>query len=463
MTAPRELSRWYALRPHREQRRLWESAARFRVAACGRRSGKTELSKRAGVAKAIGPQRFADARYIFGGPTWEQGRRIFWSDLKALTPRWALLGQDPRRAISESELSIRLASGATIQVLGLDRPQRAEGTPIDWVVVDEAADCREEVWTEHLRPGLSERGGEAWIVSTPEGRNWFWSLSQRAQEDQSGLWSFFSWTSATVLDSAEIAIAQSELDRRTFEQEYCASFLDATGRVYYGFQRELHAAEPLVYNPNLPLILCFDFNVSPGVCAIAQEQAYKGSNPAVDATKPVTCVVGEIYIPTDSNTGRICQEILERYGSHPSDVVCYGDATGGARGTAKVEGSDWTIVRGYLEPAFGSKMLTAACGAKVIHTPSRFEIRIPSANPRERVRVNAVNSRLQSADGKVHLLVDPRCVHVIRDFEGVTYREGTSEIDKKSSPTLTHLTDAIGYYVSMEFPVDANLFEVTQF
>ena len=142
MTSSRELSRWYPLREHAEQRRLWESPCRFRVAAAGRRSGKTELSKRAGVAKAIGPQRFADARYIYGGPTWEQGRRIFWSDLKKLTPRWALRGQDPRRAISESELSIRLASGAVIQVVGLDRPQRAEGTPIDWLCVDEAADVR---------------------------------------------------------------------------------------------------------------------------------------------------------------------------------------------------------------------------------------------------------------------------------------------------------------------------------
>ena len=461
MTSPRELSRWYQLREHAEQRRLWTSSARFKLAACGRRSGKTELSKRAGVAKAIGPQRFADARYIYGGPTWEQGRRIFWSDLKALVPTWALRGQDPRRAISESELSIRLASGAMIQVVGLDRPQRAEGTPIDWLCVDEAADVREEAWTEHLRPGLSERGGEAWIVSTPEGRNWLWSLSQRAQEDQSGLWAFFTWTSATVLPPEEIEIARAELDQRTFQQEYEASFLDATGRVYYGFQRELHAAERLTYDPTLPLILCLDFNVVPGICVVVQEQAYRGSNPAVAPT--FTAIIDEVWIPTDSNTQRVCREIIERYGSHPSDVIAYGDATGGAKGTAKVEGSDWDIVRRCLEPTFGSKTFPAACGAKVIHTPSRFEIRVPPSNPRERVRINATNSRLQSADGKVHLLVDPRCTHTIQDLEGVSYRQGTSEIDKKSSPMLTHLSDAVGYYVAYEFPMTEQIWEVRQF
>jgi len=454
VTSSRELSRWYPLREHAEQRRLWESPCRFRVAAAGRRSGKTELSKRAGVAKAIGPQRFADARYIYGGPTWEQGRRIFWSDLKKLTPRWALRGQDPRRAISESELSIRLASGAMIQVVGLDRPQRAEGTPIDWLCVDEAADVREEAWTEHLRPGLSERGGEAWIVSTPEGRNWLWQLSQRAQEDATGLWDFFTWPSSTVLDPSEIEIAKSELDSRTFSQEYEASFLDATGRVYYGFRRETHAAERLQHDPELPLVLAFDFNVAPGVCVIAQEQQYRGSNAAVAAT--FTAVVDEVYIPTDSNSQRVCREIIARYGGHLGDVVCYGDATGGARGTAKVEGSDWELIEKSLRPVFGQPRTRPGRGD--------FEVRIPNANPRERVRVNAMNSRLQSADGRVHLLVDPvKCPHVVMDLEGVCYRQGTSEIDKKSSPTLTHLSDALGYYVNYEFPTTEHVFQVTQF
>ncbi|MDX9879500.1 MAG: hypothetical protein RBS72_18225, partial [Sedimentisphaerales bacterium] len=296
---------------------------------------------------------------------------------------------------------------------------------------------------------------------TPDGRNWFWQAAQKAERDDSGLWAFFTWTSATILPPEEIEIARAELDQRTFEQEYCASFLDSTGRVYYAFRRELHAVERLEYNPKLPLILCFDFNVAPGVCVIAQEQQYRGSNSAVAPT--FTAVIDEIWIASDSNTRRICHEIVERYGSHPSDVVAYGDATGGARGTAKVEGSDWEIVRGCLEPVFGSKMLTAAYGAKVIHTPSRFEIRVPPSNPRERVRINVMNSRLQSADGRVHLLVDPRAVHVVQDFEGVTYRAGTSEIDKRSSPMLTHLSEAIGYYLNYEFPIQEHVFEVQQF
>jgi hypothetical protein len=71
------------------------------------------------------------------------------------------------------------------------------------------------------------------------------------------------------------------------------------------------------------------------------------------------------------------------------------------------------------------------------------------------VRVNAVNSRLKAADGTVRMMVDPqRAPNVIRDFEGVRLLEGGSgEINKKSDPHLSHLSDGIGYYVEKEFPI----------
>lgn len=448
------LTRWYRLREHAEQRALWESPARFRVAACGRRSGKSELAKRQGVKRAIAQSPYPDFRVLFGGPTYQQAKRVFWSDVKKLVPRWALLGQDPRKAISEGELTIKLRSGAEIIVTGLDAPMRVEGSPLDFVVVDESADVKESAWLEHIRPGLSERGGEAWLIGTPDGRNWFWQAAQKAHEDDSGLWSFHTWPSSTVLAPAEIELARAELDERTFAQEFEASFLDPTGQVYYPFRRELHAVERLEYDPSLPLVLCFDFNVAPGICVVAQERQYRGSNPGVDVTKPVTCVIDEVWIPTDSNTGRVCAEIIARYGNHLGDVLCYGDASGGARHTSQVHGSDWTIIEKSFRPIFGQPRTRPGRGD--------FETRIKNCNPRERVRVNAVNSRLQSADGAIHLLVDPRCVHAIQDFEGVVYRQGTSEIDKKGSPTLTHLTDALGYHLDYEYPVYDNRFIIEQ-
>jgi hypothetical protein len=83
---------------------------------------------------------------------------------------------------------------------------------------------------------------------------------------------------------------------------------------------------------------------------------------------------------------------------------------------------------------------------------------VPEANMPERTRVNAMNTRIQSQDGSIRFMVDPAVApHVVRDFEGTRVLEGGSgEIDKKSKKadkTLTHISDAIGYYVAKEFPV----------
>ncbi len=53
------------------------------------------------------------------------------------------------------------------------------------------------------------------------------------------------------------------------------------------------------------------------------------------------------------------------------------------------------------------------------------------------------------------MMIDPsKCPNLIRDFEGVRLLEGGSgEIDKKADPRLSHLTDAVGYYITREFPV----------
>ena len=429
-------SRWYPLRPHDEQRRLWTSSSRFRVAACGRRSGKTECLKRAAVKAAMAPHSVPDFRVLLGGPTWQQSRRVFWRDIQALCPTWALRGQDRRRAISQGEMTIDFADGAQLVVTGLDQPQRAEGAPLDFVGIDESADVMGSAWLENIRPGLSERGGRAWLVGTPSGRNWFWQLATKAQEDQSGLWSFHTWPSSTVLDPAEIAIAKAELDERTFCQEYEASFLDVSGRVYYNFRREVHAAESLPYDPFATLLVAFDFNISPGVAVFAQARLYRGDNPAVDRTDLVTCVVDEIWIPQDSNTPRVCTAIIQRYREHHGPIEIYADASGGAGHTSQVDGSDLTLIRKYLEPVFGE----------------RLHWRVPHANPPVRTRINSLNSRLESADGKVHLLVDPSCKHVTEDLEGVCWSP-SGDIDKKSSPMLSHISDALGYLTHGKWPL----------
>lgn len=418
--------RWYPLRHHPEHARLWTSDDRFRVVGAGRRSGKTELAKRFTVMQSITHHETSEhlnGFYAFAAPTHQQARDIYWEDAKALVPSWAVA------SVRESDLTIRLVNGTRIRVAGMDKPERIEGHPLDGIVLDEYAHMKPDAWTRHVRPALSTPGrpGWAWFVGVPRAAPHFKKLYDGAAEWPD--WSAFHWLSEDILEPAEIAAAKAELDPLTYSQEYEASWLDLTGLAYYVFSRKSHTAR-LEYDPKLPLVFCFDFNVHPGVACVLQEQTFDGGP---DVAEVVTAVIGEVWIPHNSNTPAVCRRLVQDWKHHKGPVHIYGDATGGLPGSAKVQGSDWDLVTQVLRPEFGS----------------RLSMRVKRGNPRERARVNAVNARLKTMDGVIHMLIDPtKAPHVVADLESVALLEGGSgEIDKESNKELTHISDALGYYV----------------
>jgi hypothetical protein len=91
-------------------------------------------------------------------------------------------------------------------------------------------------------------------------------------------------------------------------------------------------------------------------------------------------------------------------------------------------------------------ILRAAFGSRV-----RFDV--PRANPPVSERINAVNAALRNAAGQVRLRISPRCVTLRRDFERVSYRTGTAEVNKTAAPELTHISDALGYYIVRRYPL----------
>jgi hypothetical protein len=74
-----------------------------------------------------------------------------------------------------------------------------------------------------------------------------------------------------------------------------------------------------------------------------------------------------------------------------------------------------------------------------------------------------MNSRLRSFDGTIHMLIDPdRAPKLIKDLEGVrALPDGSGRINKTSDPMLTHLSDALGYYIAARFPVRGGVVAAT--
>lgn len=429
-------ARWYKLRYHGVQSDLWNSTARFNVVPSGRRSGKTEIAgKRKVILRALRGTTFPDARVFVSAPTRDQAKRIYWKDLKRMVPRWLMAG-DP----VESHLYIPLLNGAEVHCLGMDKPERIEGTPWDHGVLDEFGNMKPETWEEHVRPALADRRGTCDFIGVPEGRNHYYDLYKAAQADTTGTWKTFLWPSADILDPEEIEQAKRDLDELVYQQEFEGSFLRFSGAAYYNFDELRNAgAYREHYDDKQPLVFAFDFNESPGVAAVLQELRLTVKKQVHVIGRTISAVIGEVYIKRNSNTIRVCRKLVKDWGKHKGIVICYGDSTGGAGGSAKVQGSDWELIKKELYPVFGQ----------------RLYFKVPKVNPRERARINAVNSRLLNTLGEVFLVVDQHhAPMVVKDFEGSrVITGGTGEIDKKRDPLLTHLTDAIGYYVSKEYPL----------
>jgi hypothetical protein len=440
-------TRAYPLRPHAPGEAYSNSAYRFNVVPAGRRSGKTERAKRKVVGASFGDgprgaSTYDDPAYFCAAPTRDQAKAIYWNDIKKLVP------PDLRVKTSESDLMIRTVAGSEIWVVGMDKPERIEGRPWDGGILDEYGNMKPGAWGENVRPALSDRLGWCDLIGVPEGRNHYFDIAEYAQHSNDPDWAMFTWFSSDILPPGEIAAAKRQLDALVYQQEYEASFVNFTGRAYYPFASLTHCAT-LKYDPRRALALCFDFNVDPGVCAIVQEQQLPGQFERSPEGVPLlnrpiwgTGVIAEVWIPQNSNTPAVCRKVIELFGNHRGPVICYGDATGGARGSAKVQGSDWDLIKATLLPAFGENL-----GFKV-----------PSANPAERARVNAMNSRLKNTAGEIRCMVDRGgAPHVVTDLEGVTTLAGGSgELDKKANPMLTHISDALGYYVAREFPIANN-------
>ena len=61
-----------------------------------------------------------------------------------------------------------------------------------------------------------------------------------------------------------------------------------------------------------------------------------------------------------------------------------------------------------------------------------------------------MNARLRSASGEISLSIDKKCKELIKDFEQVSYKEDTNQVDKDRDRMRTHLSDALGYLVWQE-------------
>lgn len=220
--------------PHDGQAPILESDARFRMVACGRRWGKTEMSAHEATRYLGEP----DTLVWWVAPTYDIADIGFNAVEKAI-PR--PLVDDVKRSKPKA---IDLKNGSRISFRSADREDSLRGEGLDLLILDEAAMIPERAWSNELRPTLSDTLGDMIAISTPKGRGWFYRWFERGESDDHP--DAECWQAPTSenphIPNSEIEDAQRELPQRVFEQEYEALFLDESGGVFEDLDDRLFTA-----------------------------------------------------------------------------------------------------------------------------------------------------------------------------------------------------------------------------
>lgn len=213
--------------PHEGQRTIHGCNRRFRTVCCGRRWGKTlclaaELLDRAG-GEAAGDYAWIAPTYFIA----ERGVEAF----RDIAPEFLTIsGRNPVRANFTGAMG-----ESRILFLSADNPQSILGLGFKGIVVDEAARIPADVWHYTIRPTLAQTMGWATLISTPNGRGWFYDLHTRGNDPSETDYASFHFPSNSnpYFPQAEWEEARRTMPADVFKQEYEAQFLEDSAGVFH--------------------------------------------------------------------------------------------------------------------------------------------------------------------------------------------------------------------------------------
>ena len=285
------------------QQALARSRARFRIAAWGRRGGKTTEA----AMEAIGVAYMRPRSWIWlAAPTMRLVSRAF--DKVMETIRDHGLKTRTVRDTNQEKLCI-LDNGARLEGVSLENVWSAAGAAIDLAIIDEAAQIYPEAWSRAILPPLTDRNGQALLISSWEGEGDFFhqkALDARAEMVEYGTkaaWEMFQDASYDInfyafpqgRQSPALVQAAKEMEPYEFLEQFGGIPASARERVFPEFKEKVHVTD-VDYNPDLPIVLAVDPS--------------GGGNPycilAIQEYTDMTVIFDEIY-----ETHRSTEEIAE--------------------------------------------------------------------------------------------------------------------------------------------------------
>jgi hypothetical protein len=247
----------FSVELHAAQIAIYNSPARFKVCAAGRRFGKSHFAAAKLSEEALRTTRevrdpegnirvynlTSEHGVYYVAPTFDQAKRIMWPKLFEMLGHEKTGGLIANFNINDGWIQL-IGSGRKIYIKGADNPDSLRGIALSFVVLDEFADMKPDTWDTILEPALMDVQGDALFIGTPKGKNHFYKLFMAAHHHGIGGdepkadwqdWQAFHFKSLDnpFLDAREVQRMMNTSNRpsHVIRQEIEADFVSGSGAV----------------------------------------------------------------------------------------------------------------------------------------------------------------------------------------------------------------------------------------
>lgn len=208
---------------HSKQQEIFNSDAKFKVVAAGRRFGKSYYAAITLFIEGLKTHNdsgmdISTKEVWYIAPVFQQGKDIMWNVMKKM-------GEGVIASTLENIATIILINGRKIQIKGSDRYDSLRGPGLSYVVLDEFAAMKPEVWDVIIQPTLMESDGDALFIGSPAGKNHFYDLWLYGQTDDPD-WDSFHFKSSDnpVIPKHVLEKRRATMSSTAVKQELEASF-----------------------------------------------------------------------------------------------------------------------------------------------------------------------------------------------------------------------------------------------
>ncbi len=350
----------------------------------------------------------------------------------------------PQREIAEwrqTDQILRLKNGSIIGFKSADSGRlKFQGAEKDWIHFDE--EPPRDIYHEcviRVGAGIRLRIFGTCTLLPPEGQvggvSWLFEDLVKPWQEQRGHARIFT---ASIYDNPHLDPAEITRLESIYPEGSTARRIRLGGellpglsgaRAYPAFTRAVHIKKQPEITFRRPLCWCWDFNVEPMVSVIGQRD---GS----------VFRVHQEFVLEEGNVMEMVEYVRSQYPTHGSEVWVYGDATGKHR-TAQTAQSGYQLILNAMRTY-----------------PAPVRLKVPDRNPLVTDRINAMNQAMRNTEGVTNVEIDPRCVELIADLEQVLrdVRGGIKKTTNRKDAYFrrTHVSDAVGYWVTTDEPVVAH-------